>query len=84
MVEKNVVVGGSLNTWAQEWGSQTINARGRTVRENFVVLDVDLLNKRSQQPFNRVGVGSIIDHVREQLSGPTSPGEITGKDHEAI
>ncbi|KAH8354519.1 hypothetical protein KR059_012589, partial [Drosophila kikkawai] len=57
----NSIVGGDFNAWAQDWGSPSTNARGRTILEAFASLDIALLNEGTQQTFNRAGAGSIID-----------------------
>jgi len=56
-----VVIAGDFNAWAEEWGSVTTNAKGRTLLEIFASLDVTLLNNGTQHTFSRAGTGSIVD-----------------------
>ncbi|XP_041633333.1 uncharacterized protein [Drosophila kikkawai] len=85
----NTTVGGDFNSWAQDWGSPSTNARGRTILEAFATLDIALLNEGTQQTFNRAGAGSIIDltYANSALACQASwrISEIyTASNHEAI
>ncbi|XP_041450123.1 uncharacterized protein LOC121404537 [Drosophila obscura] len=85
----NVLIAGDYNAWAQEWGCQSTNARGRSLLEAFASLDLALLNEGTQQTFSRASGGSIIDLT---FSSPSLSREArwqmanvyTGSDHEAI
>jgi len=47
-----VVIAGAFNAWAEEWGSNSTNARGRAVLEVFASLDVALLNSDGKHTFS--------------------------------
>ncbi|XP_043862801.1 uncharacterized protein LOC122756649 [Drosophila santomea] len=59
--ERNVVIAGDFNAWAEEWGSVHTNARGRTLQEAFASMDVALLNTGTEHTFSRAGAGSVVD-----------------------
>nr|XP_041632372.1 uncharacterized protein LOC121502730 [Drosophila kikkawai] len=84
-----VIVGGDFNAWAQEWGSVSTNARGRSVLEAFASTDLFLLNDGERHTFVRAGAASIIDltYVSGAISQTARWGicdAYTGSDHEAI
>ncbi|XP_041632470.1 uncharacterized protein [Drosophila kikkawai] len=83
------LLAGDFNAWAVDWGSATTNARGRTLLEVLLTLDVALLNVGQEHTFSRSGAGSVVDLTFASRSRAGQcrwilSGVYTASDHAAI
>lgn len=84
------IIAGDFNAWAEEWGSNSTNFRGRAILEAFSPLDMVLANKGVTSTFRRGTLSSVIDitfvsnHLWPQLVNWQVREHYTHSDHMAL
>ena len=65
--EAPLVIGGDVNSWAEEWGSTRTYQRGKALLEASKILELKIANSGIKPAFARGGKSSIVDLI------PTAP-----------